>query len=466
MHESGEMTMINRRNALKLAACGFGYTALAGLTTQAAGAYRNPLAPRLPHYAAKAKRVIFMFMQGGPSHLDTFDYKPELVRNGGKSGGGKARGRGRGKLLAPVFKFRPRGKSGLPISDLFPHLSSHADDLCLINGMHTNNPAHPQATIMMHTGSINFVRPSVGSWTVYGLGTENENLPGFITLNPLNRLGGTQNYGAAFLPAAYQGTPVSAGGRGSAKGGIPNLANKNLSVTQQKKHLRLIQEMNHELLERSGVDHDLEGIIESYELAFRMQTAVPHALDISKEPEEVREAYGVMTGATRNFGTQCLMARRLAEEGVRFIELTYNGWDQHNRLRDRLTSNGHGIDQPIAALMADLKQRGLFEDTLIVWGGEFGRTPQAQTPKGDGRRHNNRGFTMWMAGGGVKGGIRYGETDPTGGTSVKDKVHVHDLHATLLHLLGLNHEKLTYRHAGRDFRLTDVYGRVVKEIVA
>jgi len=458
---------ISRRHLLKTASCGFGYLAMAGLATEAAraaspaaGVYQNPLAPKAPHFAPKAKRVIFLFMQGGPTHVDTFDYKPARQANGGKSASYEYQGRKRTeKLLASPYKFPRAGKSGLPISQIFPNLAQHADDLCLINSMHTDNPAHPQATILAHTGSALFVRPSLGSWVLYGLGTVNQNLPGFITINPLTRLGGAQNYGSAFLPAAFQGTRV-----GEASSALPNITNRNLSADQQRRQLDLVQSMNKDLLKRSKKHVELEGVIESFELAFRMQTTVPEVMDLKGESKNTLEMYGIGAGQSDRFGRQCLMARRFAEAGVRFIEISHSGWDQHNGISTKLRANARAIDLPIAGLIADLKNRGMFEETLIVWGGEFGRSPGGQNK--DGRRHNNRGFSMWMAGGGVKGGIRHGATDEFGFAAVQKKVHTHDMHATILHLLGLDHERLTYSYAGRDFRLTDVYGNVVHDIVS
>jgi hypothetical protein len=323
--------------------------------------------------------------------------------------------------------------------------------------MYTDNPAHPQATIALHTGSATFVRPSVGAWVLYGLGTQNQNLPGFITINPPANLGGAQNYSNAFLPAAYQGTRV--GNNGS----ISNIAHA-LTSGQQRKQLDLVQVMNKELAARHGGNSELDGVIESYELGFRMEGAVPDLMDISKESRSTLDLYGVGNGPASTFGRQCLMARRFAEAGVRFIEINHGGWDQHSNLVAKHTSNATEVDKPIAGLITDLKQRNMLKDTLIVWGGEFGRTPAAQS--NDGRNHNNRGYTMWMAGGGVKGGQAYGKTDEYGATSVENKVHTHDLHATILALLGLDHERLTYRYAGREFRLTDVKGNVVKDIIA
>jgi len=455
---------LSRRDLLKVGSCGFGYLALAGLCSQASASSRNPLAPKSPHFEPKAKRVIFMFMQGGPSHVDTFDYKPQLESHDGQpvgSQGGNARAR---KLMKSPWKFSQHGDSGLWLSELFPHLADRADDLCLLNSMHTDLPNHPQAAVQMHTGSFQFVRPSIGSWVLYGLGTENQELPGFITLNPLARIGGAQNYGSAFLPAPFQGTRIGGEGEKLASARIPHITNARLSGELQRRQLDLLQSMNRERLEQDAVNSQLEGVIESYELAFRMQGAVPRLMDVSDETQATLDEYGIGERATDDFGRQCLLARRFAEAGVRFIELSHSGWDQHNNLRARLTANTQAIDKPVAALLTDLARRGLLDETLVVWGGEFGRTPGAQ--REDGRDHNATGFSMWMAGGGVKGGIRYGATDEHGITAVENKVHVHDLHATILHLLGLDHERLTYRYSGRDFRLTDVYGRVVNEIMS
>ena len=456
--------LTSRRDLLKATSCGFGYLALAGLANQAAAVdgYQSPLAPRPTHFGARAKRVIFMFMQGGPTHLDTFDYKPELAANDGKTVSSALLGGKREvRLLGPQYDFSPQGSSGLMMSSLFPNLAKHADDLCLINGMFTDSPAHPQASVMLQTGSTNFVRPSLGSWVIYGLGISNQDLPGFVTINPPGGAGGAQNYGSAFLPAAYQGTRLATGGDA-----IQNIRNKMLGKGAQRHQLDLVQSLNRGLLDQVGQHNELEGVIESYELAFRMQSAVPAVIDLDQEAEGVKERYGIGEKATDNFGKQCLMARRLAEKGVRFIQISTGGWDQHKGIHTRLKTNCQGIDQPIAGLMSDLKERGMLDDTLLVWGGEFGRAPREQAPGQDGRPHNNRGYTMWMAGGGVKGGQRYGATDPLGGVAVQDKVHIHDLHATILHLLGMNHEQLTYRYAGRDFRLTDVHGDVVKGILA
>jgi hypothetical protein len=445
-----------RREFLRDTAAGFGWLALAALTAERspaepAGGYRSPLAPRPPHRPARAKRVIFLFMNGGPSHLDTFDFKPELARRGN--------GGARGRYLAPVFPFSAAGESGLMIADIFPQLARHADDLCLLNGVRTRDAAHHQAVVRLHTGNDMFVRPSLGAWIVYGLGTMAEDLPGFITIDPIGDLGGAMNYGSAFLPATFQGTRLATGQRG-----LSNI-DARLADAEQRRQLEFIQQFNRRLLARDPANPELEGLIESYELAYRMQTSVPETLDLGREPQHVRDLYGLDNPATSRFGTQCLMARRLAEKGVRFIQLTSNGWDHHNNLRENLARNAASIDKPMAGLIADLKQRSLFADTLIVWGGEFGRTARDDKGDGNGRGHANRGYTMWMAGGGVKGGLRHGATDELGENAVEGIVGTHDLHATILHLLGLDHERLTFRYAGRDFRLTDTAGEVAWQIV-
>jgi hypothetical protein len=373
------------------------------------------------------------------------------------------------------WKFNQHGKSGLWISELLPNLAKHADDLCIINSMSTDLPAHPQAFTQLHTGTTQFVRPSLGAWALYGLGTSNENLPGFITINPPGNA--TRSYGSAFLPAIYQGTKIGgnalsgAGGLGRRYGGvseqasIANIKNPRLSNEAQRTQLDLVQSLNQSRKALDGgVSAEVEGVIESYELAFRMQAEVPEVLDISQESSATKALYGINDAETDTFGKQCLMARKLVEAGVRFIEITHGNWDQHFNLKATLERNTQAIDKPIAGLLADLKARGLLKDTLVIWGGEFGRTPHSQGD--DGRDHNNKGFTMWMAGGGVKGGMNYGQTDDYGYEAIENKMHIHDWHATVLDLLGLDHEKLTYRYAGRDFRLTDVYGTVAKEIMA
>jgi hypothetical protein len=451
-----QLPPFSRRQMLLGAAGGFGYLALAALCSQEARAddhYQSPVAPKAPMFPATAKRVIFLFMQGAPSHVDTFDYKPQLTADDGKPGL-------RGTLLGSQWKFQQHGQSGLWISDLFPQIASHADDLCILNSLHTDNPAHPQATIQMHTGSATSVRPSMGAWVLYGLGTVNQNLPGFITINPPPGVGGAQNYGSGFLPAAFEGTRVDGDGTRL----IPNVTSR-LPASLERRQIDLIQSMNHDMLARAGENAQIEGVIASYELGFRMQTTVPQVMDMSKESQSTLDLYGIGDGKpTNTFGRQCLLARRFAEAGVRFIEVGHAGWDQHQQLREKHAVNAMEVDQPIAGLLADLKQHNMLEDTLVLWGGEFGRTPYAQNR--DGRDHNNKGFTMWMAGGGAKGGLAYGATDEYGHVAVTNPMHVHDLHATILAMLGLDHEKLTYRYAGRDFRLTDVSGQVVKSVIA
>ncbi len=455
--------VLSRRQMLKAVSSGFGYLAFSSLTTMAAAQDQqpgsNPLSPKAPHFAPKAKRVIFLCMRGGPSHVDTFDYKPELIKNHGKTG------QFRGTLLKSPWEFKQRGQSGLWISELLPEIASMSDELCLLRGMHCDQPVHPRALTQMHTGNAQFVRPSLGAWTLYGLGTENDSMPGFVSINP--PAGTAQNYGSSFLPAIYQGTKLGSGGNRRRRGGgsqVPDIKNPNLSVKQQRQQLDLIQQLNKEKLKREPNHPGVEGVIESYELAFRMQSTLPSLMDLSKETQATLDSYGIGNGPTNSFGRQCLLARRMAESGVRFIEVTHGNWDHHFNLSGRLPDLCTEIDKPIAGLLADLKQRDMLKDTLVIWAGEFGRTPYGQN--GDGRDHNNKGYTSWMAGGGVKGGFSYGATDDHGAEAVEGKCHIHDWHATILHLMGLDHERLTYKYAGRDFRLTDVYGNVLNEIVA
>jgi hypothetical protein len=462
MHSDPGMPKFGRRDLLKTLSSGFGYLAFASLATHAAqaaaAAQGGVLAPKNPHFPARAKRVIFLCMRGGPSHVDTFDYKPKLRANSGAPGT-----RPGTKLLGSKWKFAQRGQSGLWVSDLFPKVAQHADDLCVIRSMQTDLPAHPQAFLQLHTGSFQFVRPSLGAWTLYGLGTENENLPGFVTITPSGASGGAQNYGSSFLPAIYQGTRIGVEGRPLAGAEIRNLKSP-LAPAVQRAELDLVQRLNRERLRRDVFNPAVEGVIESYELAFRMQREMPQVMDLTGESEATQKLYGLDDEATADFGRKCLLARRLVEAGVRFVEISHGDWDQHTNLTAALGANCHSVDQPIAALLTDLKERGLLKDTLVIWGGEFGRTPHAQG--NDGRDHNNKAFSLWMAGGGVKAGYAHGETDDYGYEAVIDPVHIHDLHATILHLLGLDHERLTYRYAGRDFRLTDVHGHVVKQIVS
>jgi hypothetical protein len=453
----------SRRSWLKTASAGFGYLAFASLSSRAAARDAGPLSPKPPHFPARANRIVFLCMKGGPSHVDTFDYKPDLQVHDGSEVPNRLRG-GTAKLMGSPWKFRQHGQSGLWVSELFPEVARQADQLCLVRGMQTDLPAHPQAFLQMHTGSFQFVRPSLGAWTLYGLGTENENLPGFISLNPTPANGGSRNYGSAFLPAIYQGTRIGFDGRPVAGAQVANIANPRLTAEAQRVQLDFIQALNRGQLEADGVNPQVEGVIESYELAFRMQGEVPRVMDLAGESDATKRLYGIGEQPTDDFGRQCLLARRFLEAGVRFVEVTHGDWDQHRDLRADHARHASSVDRPIAALLTDLQTRGLLQDTLVIWGGEFGRTPTAQN--GDGRDHNNKGFTIWLAGGGVKGGHSYGATDDLGAEAIEGKVHVHDLHATILHLLGMDHEKLTYRYAGRDFRLTDVHGNVVKEVLA
>ncbi len=449
--------LLSRRAALSSVSCGFGWLAFSSLAAQAAAA-EKPLAPKQPHFTPRAKRVIFLCMSGGPSHLDTFDYKPRLIADDGKPGS-----RPGSIWLGPKAAFKQRGKSGLWISELFPNVAQHADELALIRSMQTDLPAHPQAFLRMHTGSSQFVRPSLGAWATYGLGTENENLPGFITIAPPNNVGGAQNFGSAFLPAIYQGTRIGAGGRFGSQAQVKNLQPPG-TAQAQRLELDLIQTLNREAQQRDPNNAEIEGVIESYELAFKMQSQMPAVLDLNKESDATKKLYGLGDRDTEEFGRKCLMARRFIEAGVRFVEVGSGNWDHHFNLSSALARNCASVDKPIAGLLTDLQQRGLLKDTLVLWGGEFGRTPFAQG--NDGRDHNNKGFTLWMAGAGTKGGTSYGATDEHGAEAVQDKVSIPDLHATILHQLGLNHEKLTFRYAGRDFRLTDVKGEVVQGVLA
>jgi len=449
------MKTASRRQVLQSVSAGFGYLAFAGLSTIAA-AKESPLTPKPAHALARAKRVIFLCMRGGPSHMETFDPKPKLNADHGKPGRSP-----QGKLLGSRWKFQRSAQSGLQVVELLPEIARHADKLCVLRGMYTDNENHPQALQQLHTGSFQFTRPSIGSWVLYGCGSENQNLPGFISINPLTSLGGLRYYQSAFLPAAFSATTLGDANRPARNPTIGDLANSRLASESQRAQLDLIQQMNRGLAQATA-DPRVDGIIESYELAFRMQGDVPRVMDLSKETKETLALYGIEQGSTDTFGRQCLLARRFAEAGVRFVEITHTDWDHHGFLTNLMTSNCKQIDKPIAGLLADLERRGLLEETLVVWGGEFGRSPE--DPTTDGRGHNNKGFSMWLAGAGVHGGKVHGATDDYGYEAVEGKVHIHDLHATILHLLGLDHEQLTYRHGGRDFRLTDVHGRVVREI--
>ncbi len=469
------MELLSRRALLKQAACGFGGLAFAGLSAQAAS---DPLAPKQPHFRPRAKRVIFLFMQGGVSHVDSFDYKPLLEKQDGKMLGfddartvanSGTRGSSQRVMKSP-WSFARHGQTGHWASNLFPELNRHIDELCFVHSMHTEGVAHGPSTLFLHCGSTSQIRPSFGSWALYGLGSENRNLPGFVSIAPSSGNGGARNYGTAFLPPMFQGTALGRAGGPVSESTIRDLVDLKSPEAEQKRRFELLRELNAEQLRRSPGDAEYEAVAESYELAWRMQAGAPEVLDLSKESKETQALYGIGEKATDTFGRQCLLARRLCEQGVRFVQVTYGdnsanpAWDQHSNL-PKHGDHARAVDRPIAGLLQDLKRRGLLEDTLVWWGGEFGRTPYAEK-NGTGRDHNPGGFTTWLAGGGVKAGHSHGETDELGHLAVLDRVHMHDLHATILHLLGLDHERLTYRYGGRDFRLTDVYGHVVKELLA
>ena len=445
---------------------GFGGLALAALLSEQSQA-KHPLTPRAPHFPAKARRVIFLFMHGGPSQVDTFDHKPLLQRDHGLPlpfAKPRIVSSQTGNLLRSPWKFSQHGQSGMWASELFPNVAGHSDDLCMINSMHGSNSRHGGALLELCTGSDTFVRPSMGSWITYGLGSENQDLPGFVVVCPTLTHGGVNLYSSAFLPAIYQGTPLGDSSISADRVQIPFVAGAT-PPHLQRLEVDLLQSMNREHLDASGPDQGLEGRIESFEMAFRMQAAAPELQDISGESAATHRLYGLDDDRTKNFGRQCLMARRFVERGVRFVQVTHSyKWDQHGNLKADHAKNAMEVDRPIAGLLADLKARGLLDDTLVLWGGEFGRTPTSQGD--DGRDHNPHGFSMWLAGGGVKPGLTYGRTDDYGYYAVEDKVHFHDLHATMLHLLGLDHTRLTYPYSGRDFRLTDVHGEVVNRILA
>jgi hypothetical protein len=478
-HSCCNPNLFTRRAALKSAACGFGYLALAGLSASRAGAATvNPLAARQPLFPARAKRVIFLFMQGGLSHVDSFDYKPMLFKQDGKTidfdDDRKLANTGAAgttqRVMKPLWDYSQHGDCGHWGSMLFPEINKHMDDLCFIHSVHTEGVAHGPATLFLHCGATNFIRPSMGSWVLYGLGSENENLPGFVSIAPSAGNGGARNYGSAFLPAVYQGTAIGHAGGPASDLAIRNLLNASSSDAAQRHNLDLLRQMNAEQLKRHPGDAELEAVVNSYELAGRMQNRAPDALDLSKESPETLALYGIHEKSTDTFGRQCLMARRLCESGVRYVQVTYGdgsanpAWDQHSNM-PKHADHARAVDKPVSALLTDLKQRGLLDDTIVWFGSEFGRTPYAEK-NGTGRDHNPGGFTHWLAGGGVKNGFAYGATDDFGQRAVQDKVHMHDVHATVLRLLGMDHERLTYRYAGRDFRLTDVAGRVIDGIIA
>ncbi|TAJ18633.1 MAG: DUF1501 domain-containing protein [Planctomycetota bacterium] len=456
-----------RRELLRTSCLGFGGLALSSLLARDALA-QSPSAVRVAHHAARAKRMIFLFMHGGPSQVDTFDYKPLLQRDDGMPFPGekpRIQFAKTGNLLASPWKFAQHGQSGQWVSELFPNVARHVDKLCIVKSLHGTNEAHGGALLALHTGSDTFVRPSMGSWILYGLGSENENLPGFVTICPTLGHGGVNNWSSAFLPGANQGTPIGHAGVPARDAKLLHLARSDARMDLERAELDFLATLNE--AHRSGREYDeaLAARIASFELAYRMQAVAPEALDVESESAATRELYGLGEPTTENFGRQCLMARRLVERGVRFVQCTHSyKWDQHANLKADHAKNAREVDLPIAGLLADLDARGLLEDTLVLWGGEFGRSPCAQD--GNGRDHNPHGFTVWMAGAGLKAGHAHGATDNYGWYAVEGKVHVHDLHATILDLFGLDHERLTFRHAGRDFRLTDVAGRVVRELYA
>jgi hypothetical protein len=461
------MFSMTRRDMLQHLGAGLGALGLAtvfadgGLLAQPAGAV-NPLAPKPPHFRPRARRLIHLFMNGGPSQVDTFDPKPALAKyNGQKPPGGELRTeRQTRNLMMSPFQFGRHGQSGLEISEIFPHLAKLADELCVIRSMHTNIPNHEPGLLMMTSGETQPTRPSMGSWLLYGLGTENQNLPGFVVLCPGEPVVGPQLWSNSFLPGIYQGTHIN-NERMDPKTVIPHVSNGYLGRSAQREQMDLLKQLNEMHLARRAGDNPLEARIESLEMAFRMQFEAQEVFDLNRETAATRDLYG--RGA---FADACLVARRLLERGVRVVQIYTGGgqpWDDHADIKLH-ADKARTTDRPIAALLADLKGRGLLEDTLVLWGGEFGRTPTSEGAKG--RDHNNHGFSVWLAGGGVKGGMAHGATDEFGFAAVEKKVHVHDLHATILHLMGLDHEKLTYRYGGRDFRLTDVSGTVVKEIIA
>jgi len=457
--------VLTRRQFLQRAGVGFGALSLAALlgenlfaSTASAVESAASIAPKSPPLPAKAKHVVHIFAQGAPSHVDTWDPKPSLVRYDGKAIPGSD-----GVAMASPFKFERKGRSGIEVSEVFPKLGELVDDLCVVRSCYTDIPAHEVATVFMNTGSTRLVRPSLGSWVLYGLGTENQNMPGYVSLRPGGvPPGGSSNWQAAFLPGVYQGVSINTKVT-EVDQLIENIRNRYTPLDEQRRQLDLVHKLNELHSQNLQKDAALEARLQAYEMAFKMQTEATDAFDINKEPAAVRDAYG-----RTSQGNQLLIARRLIERGVRFVQAWAGGWDHHQDIEDRLPERAREIDQPLAAFIADLKQRNLFDSTLVIWGGEFGRKPVRDRNGNDnpGRDHNAKAFTTILAGGGVKRGVVYGATDEFGAASVQDKVHIHDLHATILALLGFDHTKLTYRYNGRDFRLTDVHGNVVKAIMA
>jgi hypothetical protein len=468
----------SRRRVLESTALGFGYLALRSLFGDTNAMGQDPTGPSAgglsgssgPHLRPRAKRIVFLFMKGGPSHIDTFDPKPSLTRDDGKPPPfelPRVVFAQQGNLLKSPWAFSQHGQSGLPVSELFPNVAKHIDKLCVLRSLHGSNPAHGGALLKMHTGSDQFVRPSMGAWITYGLGTENQDLPAFVTICPTLAHGGVNNWGSAFLPTYCQGTPIGNASQPARQASVQHIVHPSLDRVSQRKQLDLLAKMNEDFSKAYPNEASIAGQLGAYELAFRMQSSLPEIQDLQTETQATLRLYGLDDPVTENFGRQCLMARRFLERGVRFVQVTHSDsevqWDQHSDLYQGHTKNAAEVDKPIAGFLADLEQRGLLQDTLVLWGGEFGRTPTSQ---GNGRDHNPHGFCMWMAGGGVKGGYAYGATDEYGYYASEKKMHVHDLHATILHIMGLDHERLTYRYAGRDFRLTDVAGQVAHEILA
>ncbi len=470
-----EPAPITRREMLRMFGSGFGMLGLTGLLAEetnaaSAATAAGPLAVRPAMFTPRARRVIFLFMSGGPSHVDTFDPKPRLTAEMGKPlpfAKPTLERTKTGNLLGSPFKFNKHGQAGIEVSELFPHVAGCIDDLCVIRSMVADNINHNGACLQMNTGEQAFSRPSLGSWLTYGLGSENQNLPGYVVISPAQPAQGAPLWASSFLPAAFQGTLVS-----DLKNPIANLSNPRLSLADQREQLDVLGRLNRIHAEQRQEDSQLNGRIAAFELAFRMQREAPQAFDLGGESEATKRLYGITEKATETFGTQCLLARRLVERGVRCVQVYHTQtakrsscqlWDQHGGLRTELPANCAATDQPIAGLIRDLKSRGLLEDTLVIWGGEFGRTPTAENS--DGREHHPFGFTMWLAGGGVRGGMTYGATDEFGWHATENRVHVHDLHATILHLMGIDHTKLTFFYGGRNYRLTDVYGNVVKDIL-
>lgn len=478
--------LLPRRQFLRNSSCGFGALAWSALASEqaqanasqpAVGRARVPNEPGLPHHVPRAKRVIFLFMQGGVSQVDSFDYKPRLALDDGKKmpfndarlRANTGQGQSSQRVMKSPWKFSQHGQSGRWVSELFPETARHVDRLCMLYAMHTEGIAHGPATLFLHCGATTQIRPSIGSWVLYGLGTENENLPGFLTISPPAGNGGVRNYGSAFLPAEFQGTALGNARDAVEKATIRNLTSP-LNQDDGRRLLDSLQSLNVAQSQRYPHDNELEAAIRSYELAWRMQRVAPNVLDLDRESPQTLARYGIGESATDRFGRQCLLARRLCEAGVRYVQVTYGDssanptWDQHSNL-PKHADHAQAVDKPIAGLLSDLLERGMLDDTIVWWGSEFGRTPYAEK-NGTGRDHNAGGFTVWLCGGGFKPGFAFGSTDEFGHLGVAEKVHMHDLHATILHQLGLDHQRLTFRYAGRDFRLTDVAGRVVRQVVA